>query len=46
MLIAVESQVLPDELVDDQILIGEIRTVGRRVIESTEDLSSYPGPDL
>ena len=46
MLVAIEGEVLSDEFVDDEILIGEIGAIGRRIVEGTKDLSADPGSDL
>ena len=46
MLIPVEGKILPNELINDEILIGEIGTIGRRIVEGTKDLSPNPRPDL
>lgn len=46
MLVAVKLEILSNEFVDDEILIGEVRPVGRSVVESAENLSSDFGPNL
>lgn len=46
MLVAVEGQVLPDELIDDQVLIRQIWPVGWRIIQSAENFSSYSSSNL
>ena len=39
MLIAVESKVFPDEFIDDQVLVGEVRSAGGVIVEGTENFS-------
>lgn len=46
VLVAIEGEVLSDEFVDDEILIGEIGAIGRRIVEGTKDLSTDPRSDL
>lgn len=40
MLVSIESEIFSDQLVYDKILIGKVRAIGRRVVESAEDLSA------
>ena len=40
VLVAVEGEILPDEFVNDEILIRQIWATGRGIIESAKDLSS------
>lgn len=46
MLIPIEGKILSYQFIDDEILIGEIWSVGRRIIESTKYFSSDPRTDL
>lgn len=46
MLIAIEGQVLSDELIDDEILVGQIGSWGWCIVEGAKNLSSYFGSDL
>jgi len=46
VLVSIEGEVLSDELIDDEILVGEVRSVGWYIVESTENLCAYSGSDL
>ncbi len=46
VLVAVELQILSDQFVYDKVFIGQIRSVGRSVVQGTENLGSDLGPDL
>ena len=46
VLVAVEEEILPDELVDDEVLVGEVGPAGRGVVEGREDLGADAGADL
>ena len=46
MLIAVKPEILPDEFIDDEIFIGEVRARRRTVVECSKNLGSDPGAYL
>lgn len=46
MRVVVESQVLPDQFVDEHVLVGELRLRGGVVVEGVEDLGADLGADL
>lgn len=46
MLVSVEGEILSDQLIDDEVLIGEVGSVGRRIIERAENFGSNARSDL
>jgi len=46
VLISVKSQILSDEFIYDEILVGEIGSGGRCIVEGAKNLSSNFGSDL